>query len=83
MLRCQLCSAHYTALQIKNCLKITSAIKVVTMKNMDDFRYKGKPSCTTAKSTPFAISKDEWDAQRRTPVNALYILWYANRHMSG
>ena len=28
-------STHYTAVQIKNCLKSTTAIKVVTMKNMD------------------------------------------------
>ena len=42
-------------------LKSTSTIKVATMKNMDDFRYEGKPSHTTAKSTLFAVSKDEWD----------------------
>jgi len=30
---------RYTAVQIKNCLKSTSAIKVATMKNTDDFRY--------------------------------------------
>ena len=47
-LRCQLCSTRYTALQIKNCLKSTSAIKVATMKNTDDFLYKGKLSCVTA-----------------------------------
>jgi len=38
-LLCQLCSTHYTAVQIKNCLKSTSLIKVATMKNTDDFRY--------------------------------------------
>ena len=32
-LHCQLCSTHHTALQIKNYLKRTSTIKVVTMKN--------------------------------------------------
>ena len=31
-LRCQLCSTRYTALQIKNCLKSTSAIKVLIEK---------------------------------------------------
>ena len=36
----------------------TSAIKVATMKNMDDFQYDGKPSCATVKLTPFAVSKD-------------------------
>ena len=56
------------------------------MKNTDDFRYEGKPSCTTAKSTPFAVSKDEWDTKEDTGKsmkNALYVLRYANRHMFG
>ena len=53
MLRCRLCSTRYTAVRIKNCLKSTSAIKIATMKNMDNFRYEGKPSRTTAKSTFF------------------------------
>ena len=82
-LRCQLCSTCYTALQIKNCLKITSAIKVATMKNTDDFHCKEKPSCATAQSTPFA---NEWDTKEDTGKsmkNALYVLWYAKRHMSG
>jgi len=30
---CLLCSSHYTAVRIKNCLKSTSVIKVTTMKN--------------------------------------------------
>ena len=34
-----LCSTCYTAVQIKNCLKSTSVIKVATMKNTDDFCY--------------------------------------------
>ena len=60
MLRCRLCSTCYTAIRIKNCLKSTSAIKIATMKNTDCFRFKGKPSHATAKSTPFPVSKDEW-----------------------
>ena len=44
----------------------TSAIKIATMKNTDDFRYEGKPSCATTKSTPFAVSKDEWDTKEDT-----------------
>jgi len=36
---CQVFSTNYTAVRIKNCLKSTFAIKVTTMKNMDDFRY--------------------------------------------
>ena len=44
MLRCQLCSTHYTAVRTKNCLKSTSATKIATMKNTDNFRNEGKPS---------------------------------------
>ena len=47
--------------------------------NMDTFRYKGKPSCATAKST-------EWDTKEDTGKsmkNTLYVLWYAKRHLSG
>ena len=38
--------------------------------------YKGKPSCATAKSTPFTVSKDEWDTKEDTGKsmkNALYV----------
>ena len=63
MLHCQLCSIHYTALSINNCSKSASAIEVATMKNTDDFCYKGKPSHATDKSTPFAVSQDEWDTK--------------------
>ena len=55
MLRCWLCSTHYTAVvQIKNYLRSTSAIKIATMTNMDDFRYERKLSRDIAKSTLFA-----------------------------
>ena len=37
-LRCRLCSTCYTAVRIKNCLQSTSAIKIATMTNTDDFR---------------------------------------------
>ena len=86
MLCCWLCSIHYTAVRIKNCSKSISANKIVTMKNMDDFRYKGKPSCATTKSTLFTVSKDEWDTKEDTGKsmkNALYVLRYAKRHFSG
>ena len=82
-LLCQLC---YTALQIKNCSKSTSAIKVATMENTVDFYYEGKPSYATTKLTPFAVSKDEWDTKEDTGKsikNALHILRYAKRHVSG
>ena len=70
----------------RTCLKSTSAIKIATMKNMDDFRYEGKPSCASAKSTLFTVSKDEWDTKEDTGKsmkNALYVLRYAKRHLSG
>ena len=66
MLRCRLCSTRYTAIQIKNWLKSTSAIKIATMKNTDVFHYKEKPSRAIAKSTLFAVSKDEWDTKEYT-----------------
>ena len=50
------------------------------MKNMDDFCYEGKPSRAIAKSTLFAVSKDEWDTKEDTGKsmkNALYVLQYA------
>ena len=53
---------------------------------MDDFRYEGKPSCATTKSTLFTVSKDEWDTKEDTGKsmkNALYVLRYAKRHLSG
>ena len=85
-LHCWLCSTRYTAILIKNCLKSISAIKIATMKNMDDFHLEGKPSRACAKSTFFPVSKDEWDTKEDTGKsmkNALYILWYARRHLSG
>ena len=56
------------------------------MKNTDDFHYEGKPSRAIAKSTLFAVSKDEWETKEDTGKsmkNALYILRYAKRHLSG
>ena len=50
------------------------------MKNTDDFRYEGKPSRATTKSTLFAISKDERDTKEDTDKsmkNVLYILRFA------
>ena len=81
-----LCSTCYTAFQTKNCPKSTSAIKIATIKNMDDFHYELKPLRATTKSTLFTVSKDEWDTKEDTGKsmkNALYVLWYAKRHLSG
>ena len=54
------------------------------MKNTENFHYEGKSSLVVAKSTLFAVSKDEWDTKEGTGnsmKNALYILWYAKRHL--
>ena len=56
------------------------------MATTDNFRYEGKPSRATAKSTLFAVSKDEWDIKEDTGKsmkNALYVLRYAKRHLLG
>ena len=57
-----------------------------TIKNTDDFRFEGKLPRAHTKSTPFPASKDEWDTKEDTGKsmkNALYVLWYAKRHLSG
>ena len=82
-LRCWLCSTGYTTVY---CLKNTSDIKIATMTNTDYFRYERKLSCAIAKLTLFAVSKDEWDTKEDTGKsmkNALYVLRYAKRHLSG
>ena len=82
-LHCRLCSTRYTAVRIKNCLKSTSAIEIA---NTDDFRFEENPSRARAKSTPFPVSKDEWDTKEDTGKsmkNALHVLRYAKRHLSG
>ena len=64
----------------------TSAIKIATMTNTDDFRYEGKPSRAIAKWTLFVVSKDEWDTKEDTGKsmkNALYVLQYAKKHLWG
>ena len=77
MLCCQLCSTRYIAERINNCSKSTSAIKVATMKNTDNFCYERKPSHATTKLTLFTVSKDEWDTKEDTGKsmkNALFVL---------
>ena len=66
MLHCQLCSTCYTAVQIKNSSKSTSAIKIATMNNTADFCYEENLSCATTKSTLFAVNKDELDSKEDT-----------------
>ena len=68
MIRCWLFLIRYTAVRIKNRSKSTSANKIATMKNTDNFHYKGKPSRATTKSTLFAISKEN-GTQRKILVS--------------
>ena len=85
MLHCQLYSTHYTALRIKNCSKSTLH-RNSHYENMDDFYYEGESLHATAKLTPFAVSKDEWDTKKDTGKsmkNALYVLRYAKMHLLG
>ena len=85
-LRCRLCSTRYTAVRIKNCLKIISTYQNSHDEKYDDFRFEGKPSRARTKSTPFPVGKDEWDTKEDTGKfmkNALYVLQYAKRHLSG
>ena len=72
---------HYESRTVRK-----APLQTVTMKNMDDFRYEWKPPCAIAKSTLFAVSKDEWGAKEDTGEsmkNKLYILRYAKTHPSG
>jgi len=87
-LLCQLCSIHYTTVQIKNGLKSAFVIKIATMKNMDNFHNvkEAITSHATTKSTLFTVNKGEWNTKEDTGKslkNALDILWYAKRHLSG
>ena len=66
-LRCQLCSTRYTAIRIKKCLKSTSAIKIATMKNTDNFRLEGKH--VLAPNRHLSLSAKMNEAQRRTLVS--------------
>jgi len=69
MLCCQQCSTHYAAVRINNCLKWTFAIKVATMKIMDDFRYEWKPLCAYHKNQHFSWRAKMNGTQRRTLVS--------------
>ena len=85
ILRCWLCSTHYTGVQIKNCSKSTSGCNQNShYEKYKRFPFEGKPSHATTKSTFFAVSKDEWDTKEDTGKsmkNVLYVLRYAKRHL--
>jgi len=78
---CQLCSTRYTAVRIKNCLKSTSVIKATAMKSTDDTQRK--PSCATTELTLFTVQQRWMEHKGGHPKNALQVLRYAKRHLSG
>jgi len=68
--------ALFNALQINNCLKITSARKLRTI--------FGSHHVPTTKSTLYVVSKDEWDTKEgpgKSMKNALYVQQYGKRHL--
>ena len=34
-------------------------------------------------STPWAVSKKKWEGKGKSIMHALYLLWYAKRHLLG
>ena len=63
------CSTRYTAVQIKNCSKGTPAIKVATMENTDDFRYRKGSHHVLPPNQHFSLSAKVNGTQRRTMVS--------------
>ena len=64
---------------------LTSIWNFNYVKNTDDFHYEGKRSRATSKSGFFAVNRDEWDTKHDTGKSmkkALYVLWFAKRHLS-
>ena len=57
----QLCSARYTALQMKNSVRIASAINPVTTENMDDSRLQ----CTVGEPCIVLLRINTLDCQQK------------------
>jgi len=72
----------YTAVQIKNCSKSTSVIKITSIKNMDNFQYAMKAIMQYCQIESFVVSKDKWytkEGMGKSMKSALYVLRYAKR----
>jgi len=81
---CQLYPTHYAAVQINNCLRITSTIKVAPMKITDNFHYIWKPSPAYNKIDTFADSKDKWDTKEGSDKSiCMHSDMAAKKHLSG
>jgi len=78
MLHCKLCSICYIAVQIN-----TSAIKVGTMKIMDDFCYEWKSSCAYHKIDTIHGEQRWMEGTGKSMKNALHLQRYGKRHLLG
>jgi len=71
---------RYTAVQINDCLKRTSAIKEATTIT-DNFHYKcGSYHVPTTKTTLFMVNKDAKEGTGKSIKNVLHVQQYGKRH---
>ena len=72
----QLCSAHYTALQMKNSMRSISAINPAATENTSD-RPQGSASCY-CESTPYVahcvVSEKSWNTKEDKYKSTMYVL---------
>jgi len=83
-LRYQLCSTHYTVVQINNCFKRTFVIKVATMKITDDLMQA--VTCLPLNrhfSWWKMMNGTQKEGHAKSTKNALYVQRYGKRHLSG
>ena len=59
-IHCQICSTHYTAVQIENYSKSTSVIRVATMKIQTVSIAQRKPTLGTTKLTLSKMNGEHW-----------------------
>ena len=86
MLRFQLWSVHYTALQTKNSVRIISAISPVTTENTDDFcvqMYCREAMHHATANRHLWLSEKRKEDKGKSMMRALYVVRYAKRHVSG
>ena len=88
MIRFQLCSVRYTALQMKNSGRIVSTINPVTTENTDDscLQTYCRKAMHSATANRHIVSKKKWDTKEdkgKSMMRGLYILQYAKRRISG
>jgi len=79
----QPCLICYTALWINNCLESSFIIKVTTMKNQMIFILKGTHHVLPPNQHVSLSAKMNDTLVSKSMKNALYVLWYAKRHILG